>query len=181
VLAANAFGLDRLLCNKPVLLPCEITHKDMTNGTANPQVSRPIARLYFLTLNPRVQPFKPCSWSSNNATDYCVPTMQPRTRSAKDMLMLPAKCPCLAANSDSGQEPNESAVGLITTHPGTCHPPTGQFSFEPNAANLEILATKTRGLEPYWVTAKQCAPATPSSRTQHSKWHLPKLHLSNFL
>jgi hypothetical protein len=149
VLAANVFGPDGLLRNEPVLLPREITHKDMTNGTANLQVSRPVVRLYFLTLNPRVQPFEPCSQSLNNTTDCCVPTLQPRTRSAKDMLVLPAKRPCLATNSNGGQEPNKSAMGLVATCLGTPHPATGQFSFEPNAASLAVLATKTRGLEPY--------------------------------
>jgi hypothetical protein len=153
VLAADAFRPDGLLRNKLVLLLREITHKDMTDGTTNPQVSRPVMRPYFLTLNPRVQPFEPRSWSLNDATDCCVPTSQPRTRSAKDTLVLSAKCPCLAANSNGGQELNESAGGLVVTCLGTPHPATGQFSFEPNAASLAILATKTRGLEPYWVTA----------------------------
>jgi hypothetical protein len=153
VLAADAFGPDGLLRNELVSLPREITHEDMTNGTADPQVSRLVVRLYMSTLNPRVQPFEPRSRSLNGTTDRCVLTSQPRTRSAEDTLVSPAKRPRLDAHSDDGQGPNESAVGLVVARPGTPHPATGQFSFEPNAASSAILATKTRGLEPYWVTA----------------------------
>jgi hypothetical protein len=153
VLTDDAFGPDRLLRNKPVLLLQDIIHKNMTNSMANPQVSRPIAGLYISMLNPRVQAFEPCPWSSNNTMDCCVPTTQPRPRSTKDTLVLPAKCPCLAANSEGYQELNKSAVGLNVAHLGMPHPTTSQFSFEPNTANSTILATKTRGLELYWVTA----------------------------
>jgi hypothetical protein len=152
VLAADAFGPDGLLRNEPVSLPREITHEDMTNGTADPQVSRLVVRPYILTLNPRVQPFEPRSRSLNGTTDRCILTSQPRTRSAEDTLVSPAKRPHLAAHSNDGQGPNESAVGLVVARPGTPHPATGQFSFEPNAASSAILATKTRGSEPYWVT-----------------------------
>jgi hypothetical protein len=152
VLAANAFGPDGLLRNKPVLLLRKITHEDMTTGTANLQVSRPVVRPYVSTKLEQ----------HNGLLRSDLATMDQEHQGHAGVACKASLPGCAFRQWPGAKQVCRGACHCLPKHSSSCYWPV---QLQAKHSKLSRLSHKDQGIRTILGHHQQCPPAASSSCT----------------